>query len=89
MAEEPRRLFKTISLEERLKASEYNQLPNALPKSNPPQGSPQIRESRLPDNKNTQSPEVNRIPLSQDPQGSPELHHKIKIAKKLIFLKVN
>ena len=73
MAEEPRRLFKTISLEERLKASEYNQLPNALPKSNPPQGSPQIRESRLPDNKNTQSPEVNRIPLSQDPQGSPEV----------------
>jgi hypothetical protein len=86
---EPRRLFKTISLEERLAASEYNKLPDSNPTSNPPQGSPQVNESETPQDKQTQSPEVNlsstpqdkqtqspevgSIPLSNEAQGSPEV----------------
>jgi len=62
MAEEPRKLFKTISLEERLASSEYNRLPNKLPASSNTQGSPQINKSAEPQDKNSDN--IN-IPQSQ------------------------
>ena len=62
MAEEPRKLFKTISLEERLASSEYNKLPNKLPASSNTQGSPQINKSAEPQDKNSDN--IN-IPQSQ------------------------
>ena len=53
MADEPRKLFKTISLEERLASSEYSRLPNKLPAYNNTQGSPQINKSAEPQDKNS------------------------------------
>ena len=73
---EPRRLFKTISLEERLKASEYDKVSQRIPLSNPPQGSPEINESETTQDKESQAPAVGSIPLSNEPQGSPEVQGK-------------
>lgn len=66
MAEEPRRLFKTISLEDRLKGSEYNKLPNALPTSNDGKESPEINIPKQTTDKSIESPTINTPNAVQD-----------------------
>ncbi len=66
MAEEPRRLFKTISLEEKLKGSEYNKLPNALPTSNDGKESPEINIPKQSSDKSVESPKVSPLPATPD-----------------------
>lgn len=66
MADEPRKLFKTISLEERLAASEYNKLPSPTPASNDTQGSPTINTPKQTADKSGESPEIGEMSETQD-----------------------